>query len=289
MTESKASTRLRDPMGPAETEGLAPSSSRQPVDRSTLLLGERRHRILDLLARNGRATVDELAQLFGTSTATVRSDLAALAAAGALERTHGGALLHREAQEHTIAVKGTLHLAEKERIAREAASLIRDGDTLILDSGTTTAEIAKQIRQMEFRSLNVITIALNIAVILADLPWVRLIMPGGVLRLESNAFSGYMAETAIAGLHADRLFLGADGLDPERGVMTPHLMEAQLNAKMIEISREVVAVADSSKLMRRNVSVIARVEQLHMLITDTQADPNVVAELRRRGVEVRLT
>jgi len=113
-------------------------------------------------------------------------------------------------------------------------------------------------------------------------------MPGGILRPESNSLSGHMAEAALADLQADRLFLGADGLDPERGVMTPHLPEALLNAKMIAISRQVIAVADSSKLMRRNISLIARVEQLHMLITDSGADPDVVAELRRRGVEVRL-
>ena len=113
-------------------------------------------------------------------------------------------------------------------------------------------------------------------------------MPGGILRPESNSLSGHMAEAALANLQADRLFLGADGLDPERGVMTPHLPEAQLNAKMIEISRQVIVVADSSKLMRRNISLIARVEQLHMIITDAGADPDVVAELRRRGVEVRL-
>jgi DeoR family transcriptional regulator of aga operon len=97
-----------------------------------------------------------------------------------------------------------------------------------------------------------------------------------------------MAEAALADLQADRLFLGADGLDPERGVMRSHPPEAQLNARMIEISRQVVAVADSSKLIRRNISLIARVEQLHMLITDSGADPGVVAELERRGLEVRL-
>jgi DeoR family transcriptional regulator of aga operon len=89
-------------------------------------------------------------------------------------------------------------------------------------------------------------------------------------------------------LQADRLFLGADGLDPEIGLMTPHLPEAQLNARMIQISRQVVTVTDSSKLMRRNVCVIAKVDQLHVLITDTSAQPEVVAELRQRGVDVRL-
>ena len=253
-----------------------------------LLVGERRHRILDLLREHGRVTVEALASRFVTSAVTIRSDLATLEAEGALERTHGGALLSRDDDDRPLAVKRTLHHPEKVRIAKVAVALIRDGETLILDSGTTTAEIAKQIRKLEGHSINVITNALNIASLLADVPFVRLIMPGGILRPESNSLSGHMAEAALADLQADRLFLGADGLDPERGVMTPHLPEAQLNAKMIAISRQVIAVADSSKLMRRNISLIARVDQLHMLITDSGASPDVVADLRRRGVEVRL-
>jgi DeoR family transcriptional regulator of aga operon len=253
-----------------------------------LLVAERRHRIIELLRAHGRVTVEALAVRFATSAVTIRTDLTTLEAAGTLERTHGGALLRPEADDQPLTVKRTLHHAEKVSIAKVAAALIQDGETIILDSGTTTAEIAKQIRRIEGRSINVITNALNIAVLLADVPFVRLIMPGGILRPESNSLSGHMAEAALANLQADRLFLGADGLDPERGVMTPHLPEAQLNAKMIEISRQVIAVADSSKLLRRNISLIARVEQLHMLITDSAADPEVVAELQRRGVEVRL-
>jgi DeoR family transcriptional regulator of aga operon len=253
-----------------------------------LLVGERRHRILDLLREHGRVTVEALASRFVTSAVTIRSDLTALEATGALERTHGGALLSQDDNDRPLAVKRTLHHAEKVRIAKAAVALIQSGETVILDSGTTTAEIAKQIRKLEGFTLNVITNALNIAMLLADVPFVRLIMPGGILRPESNSLSGHMAEAALADLQADRLFLGADGLDPERGVMTPHLPEAQLNAKMIAISRQVIAVADSSKLMRRNISLIARVDQLHMLITDGGAHPDVVAELERRGVEVRL-
>lgn len=262
-----------------------------PSDRATepgLLVGERRHRIVDLLNEQGRVMVEALASRFVTSAVTIRNDLAALEAAGVLERTHGGALLRRDDDDQPIAVKRTLHHAEKVRIAKVAAALIKDGETVILDSGTTTAEIAKQIRKLDVRSINVITNALNVAMLLTEAPSVRLIMPGGILRPESNSLSGHMAEAALANLQADRLFLGADGLDPERGVMTPHLPEAHLNAKMIAISRQVIAVADSSKLMRRNISLIARVEQLHMLITDSGANPAVVADLERRGVEVRL-
>jgi DeoR family transcriptional regulator, aga operon transcriptional repressor len=260
---------------------------REPIEPG-LLVAERRHRIVDLLREYGRITVEAMASRFATSAVTIRSDLAALEAAGSLQRTHGGALLSKEEDDRPLAVKQTLHHAEKVRIAQVAASLIDDGDTVILDSGTTTAEIAKQIRRLELQSINVITNALNIATLLVDLPFVRLIMLGGILRPESNSLSGPMAEAALANLQADRLFLGADGLDPERGVMTPHLAEAQLNARMIAISGQVVAVADSSKLRRRNISLIARVDQLHMLITDTAADPDVVAELERKGVEVRL-
>jgi DeoR family transcriptional regulator of aga operon len=117
---------------------------------------------------------------------------------------------------------------------------------------------------------------------------VRLIVPGGILRRESNSLSGPMAETSLAALQANRLYLGADGVDPQIGVMTPHLSEAELNAKMIAISQQVVVVADSSKFARRNISLIARVEQVHMLITDRAAPADAVEQLRQRGVEVRL-
>lgn len=253
-----------------------------------LLIEERRRRICELLRAEGRVMVEELARRFGTSLVTVRADLAALEAGGALTRTHGGALPPDSAQEQPLTVKQMQHHAEKQRIAAAAAELIHDGETIIIDSGTTTAELAQRIRRLELRSINVITNALNIAALLIDLPFVRLIMPGGILRRDSNSLSGPMAESALANLTADRLYLGADAIDPELGVMTPHLAEAELNAKMIRISHQVVVVADASKLTRRNISVIAKTEQIHLLITDRSAPPAAVAQLRARGVEVRL-
>jgi DeoR family transcriptional regulator of aga operon len=268
--------------------GSEPGSPPLATVESGLLVDERRRRICDLLRDSGRVTVNALAERFDTSEVTIRHDLAALEAAGALDRTRGGALSRRENDDLPIRVKQTLRHAEKVRIARAAAGMIRDGETIILDSGTTTAELARQIRTLNVKSINVITNALNIAMLLSDVPSVRLIMLGGILRQESHSLAGHMAEKALDNLQADRLFLGADGLDPEIGLMTPHLPEAQLNARMIEISRQVVTVADASKLMRRNVCVIAKVDQLDLLITDASAQPEVVAELRRRGVEVRL-
>lgn len=251
-----------------------------------LLIEERRRRICDLVRAEGRVTVDALATRFGISQVTIRGDLASLESAGALTRTHGGAL--NVPGDQPLDVKQLQHHAEKLRIAEAAAALIRDGETIILDSGTTTAEIARRIRTLDLKSINVITNALNIAALLIDIPSVRLIMPGGILRRESNSLSGPSAEAALEALQADRLYLGADAVDPKLGVMTPHLAEAQLNAKMMAISRQVVVVADSSKLMRRNVSLIARVEQIQLLITDRAAPAEAVGELRERGVEVTL-
>jgi DeoR family transcriptional regulator, aga operon transcriptional repressor len=252
-----------------------------------LMIEERRRRICELLREEGRVTVEALAARFGTSQVTIRADLSTLESAGALTRTHGGALNVPDVDQ-PLNVKQLQHRAEKQRIAAAAVALIRDGETIVLDSGTTTAEIARRIRTLQLKSINVITNALNIAALLIDVPSVRLIVPGGILRRESNSLSGPMAEATLAALQANRLYLGADGVDPQIGVMTPHLAEAELNAKMIAISQQVVVVADSSKFARRNISLIARIEQLHMLITDRAAPAEAVEQLRQRGVEVRL-
>jgi len=150
-----------------------PASSSSPASEkpeATLLIDERRRLIHEQVQAQGRVTVEELAERFGISVVTIRSDLNALAASGALLRTHGGALAQRDTEEVPISVKQKLHHEQKVRIAREAARLIRDGDTILLDSGSTTEEIAKQIRGLRLGSLNVITNALNIAVLLPPCP-----------------------------------------------------------------------------------------------------------------------
>ena len=253
-----------------------------------LSMEERRRRIRALVETNTQATVAELAQSFGVSAVTIRTDLSALEQMGVLVRTHGGALPRGDSDELPINVKQTLHRAEKVRIAAAAAEMIRDGATVILDSGTTTAEIAKQIRTLKLASINVITNALNIAVLLANSSHVNVIIPGGVLRQKSFSLAGPQAEQALSTLHADLLFLGVDSLDPQIGLMTPYVLEAQLNAQMIRISQRVVAVTDSSKLLRRNLSVIAPVDQMDVLITDTNADAACIETIRAQGVEVRL-
>src|SRR5262249_42180243 len=260
-----------------------------PRRRPALFLEERRSRINELIEARDRATVQELAARFGVSTVTIRSDLDALAKAGGVIRSHGGALRRdEETEDMPLVLKQTLHRGEKMRIAEAAARMIREDETIILDSGTRTAPIASRIGGLRLRALTVITNALNVASALANLTHVRLIMIGGLLRQVSSSLVGPQAEQVLRGLHADRLFLGVDSLDPEIGVMTPDILEAQLNALMIEVSQEVVAVADASKFHRRSLSVIAPVEQLHRLVSDTSASPEIVGALRARGVEVIL-
>jgi DeoR family transcriptional regulator of aga operon len=279
---------------PEERTRLSPASGQgesvQPADDAGggIALAERRRRIRDLIQDRGQVTVSELAAHFAVSAVTIRSDLAALDEVGAVVRIHGGALPRRDSDELPIDVKQTLHRAEKVRIAAAAVELISSGATVILDSGSTTAEIARQIRGLRLDSLNVITNALNVAVLLASTPFVNLVIPGGVMRRKSWSLTGPQAEQAMRDLQADLLFLGVDSLDPEVGLMTPHVLEAQLNAQMIRIARKVVAVTDSSKLLRRNLSVIAPVERVDLLITDRNADADCIAAIRSRGVDVRL-
>ncbi len=253
-----------------------------------LAMPERRRQIRTLIEQNTQGSVAELAARFAVSAVTIRADLAALEHMGAVVRTHGGALPRGDSDELPIDVKQTLNRAEKVRIATAALELIRGGETIILDSGTTTAEIAKQLRTLKLPSINVITNALNIAVLLANSPHINVIMPGGILRQKSWSLSGPQAEQALGTLQADVLFLGVDSLDPDIGLMTPYPLEAQLNAQMIRIARKVVAVTDSSKLLRRNLSVIAPVDQVDVLITDHRADAGCIEAVRSKGVEVRL-
>lgn len=269
-------------------EAVPAASASAPAADAGLLVGERHRRIRELVGQRDKITVAELARMFGISQVTARNDLNALAEIGAVVRTRGGALAQSDDADLPLVVKQTLRRPEKMRIAQEAVKLIGEGQTIMLDSGTTTAEIAKQIRGLKLQSINVITNALNIAVLLAGAPHVNLVMLGGVLRPSSYSLGGPQAESALQGLHADILFLGFDGLDPDIGLMTPHLLEARLNARMLEIARTVVAVGDSSKIARRSLSVIAKIGQIDQIITDTGVPDEMVKALRARGARVVL-
>lgn len=255
--------------------------------KSRLLVEERRRHIRDLLKTQERLTVEELVKRFRVSAVTIRGDLDTLASSGEIVRSHGGAIKNRESfPDVPLNVKETLHHAEKVRIGHAAAQLIQDGETVILDSGTTTAEVARQVKFLKVKTLTVITNGLNIAMELANLPHIRVLMIGGLLRQMSYSTAGPHAEQTLRALNADRLFLGVDALDPQNGLSTPDVLEAQVNALMIRVARDVTAVLDSSKFMRRSLSVIASLSEIDRIITDDRVDDEMVTLLRARGLEV---
>ena len=261
-----------------------------PVPPPRLLVEERRRLIVEYVETNGRATVEELAARFGTSTVTIRNDLESLARSGALARSHGGALPSTQTVTNDVPlnIKETRSHPQKLRIGQAAAKLIKDGETIILDSGSTTVEIARQIRQLKFESLTVVTNALNIALVLSGLTNIRVMMLGGLLRPTSYSLVGPDAEQALSRISADKLFLGVDGLDPVVGVTTPDPLEASLNALLIRVSRETIAVFDASKLGQRSLSVITPMSTLNTVITDSSASDEMVEALREAGVDVML-
>ena len=252
-----------------------------------LLTEERRRKILDLLEKEGRVTVTDLVRRFEVSQVTMRSDLDILAENGVLIRSHGGAVRRLDpVQDYSVAFKETIHHAEKVRIGRSAAALLKPNQTIILDSGTTTLQVARHLKQQKLKGLTVVTNALNIANELVDAPNLSLIMIGGILRQVSNSFVGPQAERMLAALHADHLFLAVDGLDLDVGPTTPDILEAQLNSLMVAISNEVTVVADSSKIGRRSLSAIGSLDSMHRLITDDRIAPEAAEAIRAKGLEL---
>ncbi|WP_394849242.1 DeoR/GlpR family DNA-binding transcription regulator [Pendulispora brunnea] len=250
-----------------------------------MLVEERRRKILQMLDEQGSVMVEELSERFSVSTVTIRADLASLERTGRLVRSHGGAV-KPQVYDMPLGVKETLHRREKGRIGQAAAKMIRDGETVLLDSGTSTAAIAREVKALPLRALTVITNALNIAMELAGLRHIRVIMLGGMLREMSYSLVGPHAEQILERFHVDRLFLGVDGVDPEVGLTTPDVLEAKLNALMIRVSRQVVVVADSSKFGRRSLSKIADLDAVHKVITDRKISADMVRALKAANIEV---
>jgi DeoR family transcriptional regulator of aga operon len=252
-----------------------------------LLAEERRRKIQEVIEENGRIRVEDIVAKFRVSAVTARADLDVLSDRGDLIRSHGGAVRHlNPAIDYPLRFKETIHRAEKVRIGHAAAQLVKPHQTIILDSGTTTAQIARQIKSARIQPLTVITNGLNIAYELAECEGVSLIMIGGILRQAASSFVGPQAERMLEDLHADHLFLAVDGLDPDEGFSTPDILEAQLNNVMIRVSTEVTVVADASKFGRRSLSLIGKVQCARRIVTDSRVDNEMAERVRAKGLEV---
>jgi DeoR family transcriptional regulator of aga operon len=249
--------------------------------------GKRRKKILEQLDQEGHVTTHTLSKIFNVSEVTIRNDLLLFEKKGLLHRTRGGALRdQRVSIDHNLTDKSKKHLIEKQKIARKAREFINAGDSIILDSGTTTQEIAKRFADVS--DLTVITNGLNVAAEIARNRNVRLIMPGGILRQNSLSLVGGLAENSLRNYNCDKLFLGVDGIDCSYGISTPNLEEAQLNQVMIDVAKEVFIVTDSSKFLKRSFAYIAPIKKISTIITDRKIPQTEYNALINMGIDVIL-
>ena len=246
---------------------------------------KRRELIIDQLCREGSVRVEQLSAQFSVSSVTIRSDLRQLEKSGCAVRAYGGAMLNKQfAFDRPLQDKGRINRDVKYAIACAAAELVNDGDAIILDSGSTTSQMAQQL--VGKKDLVVMTNALNIAFELANNEQVDLMVVGGSVRRKSWSLYGPAAEQHMRQFRFDKLFLGVDGFDLLSGITTPDPGEAQLNRAMCDVAREVIAVADASKFGRTSFCMIREIGQIQRLVTDSRIPENYLHALKHLGVDV---
>ncbi|MEX0297885.1 MAG: transcriptional repressor AgaR [Kordiimonas sp.] len=246
---------------------------------------ERRHDIVQMALDIGKVQVDDLVKKYGVSAVTIRADLNILDQKGLLVRARGGAVASNViTQELSIDEKHSEQLAVKRKLADIACKYINEGDTILLDSGTTTAEIARCLHQ--FKRLVVMTNGLNVAQNLVKAEGVEVLMTGGTLRKKSLSFYGRQAEESLQRYHFDKVILGVDGFDFHVGITTHFEYEAILNRLMCDVAKEIIVVTDSSKFNRSGVHKIRSFGDIDILITDEGIPDAFAQSLEKDGVRI---
>lgn len=246
----------------------------------------RRNLILKHLSEDGQVFIEQLSDEFNVSGVTIRNDLAKLEEKKMLIRARGGAMKFegKVGIDYEIGQKDKINFSEKQAIGRKAASLITDSDVIIVDSGTTTAELVKNLDHL--KDITVITNAFNIAMLLLDKPNINLVIPGGVMRKNSQSLVGPMAEKSLRNFRVDKVFLGVDGIDPINGFYTPNIDEAYLNEQMIKISNESIVLADSSKFNFKSLALICPINGVNKIISDVNIPTKDKELIENQGVTV---
>lgn len=261
----------------------AEASRSDPV--SGLLSEPRRRRILDWIQEEGSARVRELAVAFQVSEATIRQDLERLEQEGQITREHGGAFLNTvPAQVGTMTLHHQDNMDQKRKIGALAADLVKDGETIILDAGTTTTEIA--LRLVNRRNLTVITNALNIAIILGAVPGNAVHMPGGQFKAPTLSLSGDSSVEYFRNIFAAKLFLATAGVALDAGLTYPSFADLQLKEAMIKAASHVYLVADSSKINKSSFTRLGSLDVIHSFITDAGISASDANAFKSRGIEV---
>lgn len=250
-----------------------------------LKIDARRRKILEILNRDGQIRVTDLSRELAATPVTIRSDLSALERDGYLERVSGGAVqtvknyYNMEFQQRKQAGS-----AVKKRLAAVVSGLIHDGDTLMINSGTTTYEVAVELKK--HKNLNIVTNSLSVAVELGAHPTFRVILLGGDINAQYAFTYGTDAQEQLKKYRADYAILSMDGVCPDSGLTTYHAEEALMDRMMLERSQRTIVAAESRKIGREGFSHVCDAAGLGCLVTDSDADPELLARFRSLGADV---
>jgi DeoR family transcriptional regulator, aga operon transcriptional repressor len=245
---------------------------------------ERRREIVRRMYLRGYIGAQELAVDFEVDTSTIRRDLNALESAGLVQRTHGGARVPAGATDVPYALKEQEHRAAKAAIGRAAAALVGDGESVMLDSGSTVYAVALHLR--ERKQLTAIVNDLRTAVLVADFTSARLLVPGGEQLASNYALISETAASFVDDLRVDWAFLGADAIDAQAGVTNTNTLEVPLKRAMLASARHVIVVADSSKFGRTALVRVADLDEVERIVTDDGLPPALAAPFGERVARV---
>jgi len=246
---------------------------------------KRRTLILESLNEDGKLLVKELSDAYGVSEVSIRNDLKHLEEKGLLIRTRGGAIKNQPISiDLNLNQRLKSNLFEKQKIGVKAAKYVKEGDTIVMDSGSTTIEVAKQL--LKFKTIKVITNSLPIADILAANADIKLVMPGGTLRGEMKSLTGSLTERNILSFDCDIAFIGADSIIADRGIFTPTISEAALSNNMMAIAKRTIVVSDSSKFSRKSFVKINSMKFIDIIVTDKKITNKDIITIEDQGVRV---
>lgn len=251
----------------------------------------RRSSILAKLREDANVSVSDLSNEFGVSEVTIRKDLRILEGRNLLVRVHGGAMRSSNPsgpafEESHYDTKALVHELEKQAIGKAAAKHIQEGDTILIDAGTTALEVVRNLDA--FQNLTIITNSLSAISELKRYNRFNVIMLGGNVRETSQSLVGPIAESNLRVFFCDKLFLGVDSFSVEDGLSTPSIEEAHTNQVMISRAKEVIAVFDSSKVNERAFAYIASVDKINTIVTDSNFPASVRAKLKAMNVAVEI-
>lgn len=248
---------------------------------------ERQEQILDIIRQHTRITLTEISENFGVSEITIRRDVKMLEDLGIVRRAHGGVVYHIEPDNEAPVVKRQLiNSFAKQQIAKQAATLVSDGDSIFLGSGSTASYVAQYLKGHD--RLTVTTNAVTVIQELATTKTINLIVLGGLLRASEMSMIGHITEQALREVRVDKVIVGMRGIDITAGLTSDYLPEVMTDRAIMNMSGKVVILADSTKLGHIASGYVAPIERMTTLITDSKADSGVIAQLKAKEIEVIL-